>query len=100
MKQLNLKNVKLTNNGKQIDVDVKLEIPKTLYKFYALNDYNIKGVENGTIFFSPNNLLNDVLEGNFELLWDFENFKTNDNINLDFRKAITNNNHNFKIDFL
>lgn len=100
MKQLNLKNVKLTNNGKQIDVDVKLEIPKTLYKFYALNDYNIKGVENGTIFFSPNNLLNDILEGNFELLWDFENLLKNEKVDTNFRAQLISGINKSKIDFL
>lgn len=34
------------------------------------------------------------------MLWSFENFKINENINIGFREAIINNNHNFKIDFL
>lgn len=96
MKQLNLKNVKLTNNGKHIEVDIKLEVPKKLYKFYALNDYNVKGVENGTIFFSPNNLLNDILEGNFELLWSFENLLKNEKVDLNFKAQLTSEINKYK----
>ena len=89
MKPLDLKNVIFSKEGKYIDVQLKLKAPEKLYKFYALNDYSVKSIENGTIFFSPNNLLNDVLEGNFELLWDFESFKNKKKV---FENKITVNN--------
>ena len=100
MKILDLTNLKLTNKGKKINLDFKIDVPKNLYKYYALNEYSVNGIKNGTIFFSPNNLLNDVLEGNFEILWGFENFKNNENILQDFRDRITNGASDYKKDFL
>jgi hypothetical protein len=101
MKTLDLKEVvKFTNNGNDIRVDIKMKIPESLYKFYALNDYSVKGIEKGTIFFSPNSLLNDIMEGNFGLLWDFNNFKNNDTINENIKSQIVRGGGEHKKNFL
>lgn len=66
---------KATNNLGELVVKPLKPIPENLYKYYSLMDYNIKGIYNNTIFFSQVHLLNDILEGNFKNLWNFETFK-------------------------
>lgn len=100
MKPLDLNNVKFTKNGKYVNIDIKIESPKNLYKFYSLNTNNVKGVKNSTIFFSPNNLLNDVLEGNFDMLWDFDNFSKNEDVHENFKLGIIKNTLAYKKEFL
>lgn len=102
MKILDLKNVTFqkSESSKYLDVAPKIEVPQYLYKFYALNKFSVTNIEANNIFFSSANQLNDVLEGNFELLWDFENFKKNKNVYPDFQEKIIRGSDGFKKDFL
>lgn len=99
-KAIDLCNAKFIRNGKHVNVEIKIPTPQKLYKFYALNENSIKVVAEQTIFFSPNNLLNDVLEGNFETLWNFDNFTKNESINRGFRDEIIYRVSQYKKDFL
>lgn len=81
---------KATNNLGELVVKPLKPIPENLYKYYSLMDYNIKGIYNNTIFFSQVHLLNDILEGNFKNLWNFDTFKDNLSIEEAHKKQITN----------
>lgn len=98
-KTLDLDNVRFTNNNGVVDVNIKIPAPKNLYKYYSLNKNSISGLENSTIFFSQANLLNDILEGNFELLWDFEKFKKS-NLKQEHKTDIIENISIYKKEFL
>ena len=76
--QLQLENANFINkkNIKKIEIDIKLDIPKKLYKYYSLSNYSLKGLKNSTIYFSHPHLLNDVMDGNF-MLWNFTDFLKN-----------------------
>lgn len=81
---------KATNNLGELVIEPLKPIPENLYKYYSLMDYNIKGINNNTIFFSQVHLLNDILEGNFKNLWNFDTFKNNDAIQKDIKEQIIN----------
>jgi hypothetical protein len=71
---LNLENAKFTHKGnKNIEINIKTEVPKKLYKYYSLSDYSLNGLKNNTLYFSHSHLLNDVMDGNF-MLWNFDAF--------------------------
>ena len=71
---LNLENVTFIPKGnKNIEINIKTEVPKKLYKYYSLSDYSLKGLKNNTLYFSHSHLLNDVMDGNF-MLWNFDDF--------------------------
>lgn len=74
-KLLSLENTsfELSNNSKNIEINVNLDEPKKLYKYYSLSDYSLKGLKKSTLYFSHSNLLNDVMDGNF-MLWDMTKF--------------------------
>lgn len=100
MKPLNLKNVKFTNIDGKIHVEIKKDLPKNLYKYYSLTDYTVKAINESTLYFSQANLLNDMLEGNFDLLWNFNKFNQNKNILETIKKQIVNDLPNHKKVFL
>ncbi len=98
-KTLDLNNVRFTNISGVVDVDIKIPTPKNLYKYYSLNKNSVSGLENSTMFFSQANLLNDILEGNFEILWDFEKFKKSD-LTQEHKSFIIKNISTYKEKFL
>jgi len=100
IKILNLKNVSFTNNNGKIEVNNKIKIPVNLYKYYSLNKNNINCIKNSTLFFSQANLLNDILEGDFEKLWNFESFDKNTNILAEHKDYIKSRIPIYKKDFL
>lgn len=92
--------LKATLQNKKLHITSLLDEPNTLYKYYSLKSYNISGIENNSIYFSQVNLLNDILEGDFEKLWNFEDFNKNDNFISDHKKYIINNIETYKKEIL
>jgi hypothetical protein len=92
---LHLENATFTQKeNKNIEVNIKTEVPKKLYKYYSLSNYSLKGLKNNTLYFSHANLLNDVMDGNF-MLWNMEEFiiqyKNDMNINSNIDEELTIN---------
>src|SRR5690606_14930872 len=81
---------KATNNLGKLVIEPLKPIPENLYKYYSLMDYNTKGINNNTIFFSQVHLLNDILEGNFKNLWNFDTFKDDSLILKSHKEKIIN----------
>lgn len=78
---LNLGWASFINNNGTIEVELKKSKPDKLYKYYSLNNHSIEALEKRTIYFSHVNLLNDIMDGELNLLWDlkgFINIKKND----------------------
>lgn len=76
-KELNLENVKFINDGERVETKLNIDKPSQLYKYYSLNNYSIGGLEKGSIYFSHVYLLNDIIDGELNLLWDFQDFVKN-----------------------
>ncbi|WP_416446120.1 DUF2971 domain-containing protein [Leeuwenhoekiella sp. A16] len=76
-KDLELDHVTFINNGQKLETKLNKDKPKKLYKYYSLNSYSIEGLVNSTIYFSHVYLLNDIVDGELNLLWDFQNFLKN-----------------------
>src|SRR5690554_1103940 len=70
---LKLKNADFNLEEENIKINIKIDIPEKLYKYYSISDYSVKGLRNNTMYFSHSHLLNDVMDGNF-MLWDMSDF--------------------------
>lgn len=61
------------DNGFQINLNPKVEIPNFLYKYYYLNKNSLDVLKNETLHFSHSFTMNDLMDGSF-MLWDMNNF--------------------------
>jgi hypothetical protein len=96
MIELDLEKVKFINTNGEITVNVKIDSPNKLYKFYSIDKNSNSSMKNSSLFFSHAHLLNDVMDGNFSL-WNLNEYSekykretknTNDNETL-FRSHLT-----------
>ena len=71
--ELDLDKVKFVNTNGEISVNVKIEIPKKLYKYYSIDKNSNSSMKNSSLFFSQAHLLNDVMDGNFSL-WNLNEY--------------------------
>jgi hypothetical protein len=60
--------LKLSKNKKFVEVTLKEEKPSRLYKYYALNKNSLSNLTDNKIHFSHPYTLNDIMDGNFQLL--------------------------------
>lgn len=71
--ELDLDKVKFINTNGDISVNIKVDIPIKLYKYYCIDKNSNSSMENSSLFFSHAHLLNDVMDGNFSL-WNLKNY--------------------------
>lgn len=71
--ELDLDKVKFLNINGEISVNVKIEIPEKLYKYYSIDKNSNSSMKNSSLFFSHAHLLNDVMDGNFSL-WNLNEY--------------------------
>ncbi|MCB6062559.1 DUF2971 domain-containing protein [Flavobacterium psychrophilum] len=69
--ELDLNKVKFTNANGEISVNVKIDFPENLYKYYCIDKNSNSSLKNSSLFFSHAHLLNDVMDGNFSL-WNLD----------------------------
>lgn len=74
--------LKFNENKSDVEVILKTEVPKKLYKYYALNNWSINNLIDEKIHFSHPYTLNDIMDGNFQLL----------NVDKTYEKFITRTN--------
>ena len=60
--------LKFNGDNSDIEVILKTKIPEKLYKYYALNERSITNLIDKKIHFSHPYTLNDIMDGNFQLL--------------------------------
>ena len=54
-------------------VELKIDIPKKLYKYFSINEKSLENLKNNKVHFSHPFNLNDIMEGNTQL-WDLKDF--------------------------
>ncbi len=60
--------LKFNDDKSDVEVILKTEIPEKLYKYYALNERSLTNLIDKKIHFSHPYTLNDIMDGNFQLL--------------------------------
>lgn len=73
MIELDLDKVKFINTNGEISVNVKIDFPNKLYKYYSIDKNSNSSMKNSSLFFSHAHLLNDVMDGNFSL-WNLNEY--------------------------
>lgn len=60
--------LQFNSDKSDVEVILKTEVPKKLYKYYALNNRSLTNLIDKKIHFSHPYTLNDIMDGNFQLL--------------------------------
>ena len=68
MIESNNKILKFNDDENDVEIVLKAEMPERLYKYYALNQRSLNNFTSSKIHFSHPYTLNDIMDGNFQLL--------------------------------
>lgn len=60
--------LQFNSDKSDVEVILKTKVPKKLYKYYALNKRSLTNLIDKKIHFSHPYTLNDIMDGNFQLL--------------------------------
>ena len=73
MIELDLDKVKFINANGEISVNIKIDFPENLYKYYSIDKNSNSSLKNSSLFFSHAHLLNDIMDGNLSL-WNLSEY--------------------------